>query len=280
MKHDEEFRLVFNLLARQAESQRGMALDAETKWIGDCQPLVAKFLMHAASQRHLAQGTVFRNGFQALQGPFIDVSSLFVLARAGYECYLTFNYLYVSSGENHLGPFRYDLWDLGCLLDRQSFPATEEETINKKREEQPLVDELIHKIVSSKEYRALSAADQKVARAGKWRLNYGWSDLADMAGLSRPDFVSTYRFLCSYAHSGNLSIFQISQLNDSASASEMAELSLDITLGNMAHLSEDYARIFPGSQDVFAQDREAAKQVFVFDAFGRAIDDNGGAPNR
>ena len=74
MKHDREFTIVLNSLARQAESQRGIELTAETKWIGDCQPLVAKFLMHAASQRHLAQGTVFQGGFESLEGPFVDVS--------------------------------------------------------------------------------------------------------------------------------------------------------------------------------------------------------------
>jgi hypothetical protein len=278
MKHDREFNLVFNLVARQVESQKGIPLTPETKWIGDCQPLAAKFLMHAASQHHLAQGTLFRNGFESLKGPFIDVSSIFVLARAAYECYLAFNYIYVSSNEQHLGPFRYNLWDLGCLLDRQSFPASEEETIRKKKEEQPLVDELLHTICSSEAFKILPPADQKAAQAGKWRMRHGWPDLAEMAGLSRTDFIATYRYLCSYAHSGNLSIFQLSQLKDSSAASEMAELALDITLGNMAHFSADYARLFPRSQEVIDQDLVAAEQAYIFDGFGRVFDETESTP--
>ena len=276
MKYENEYILLLDFLVRLVASRKGLPLNEETRWSGDTQHVAAKFQMHLGSLFYLTRSTKLPQlgGYDI---SYIDYPSLFVLARAAYETYLTFNFIFVAPCDTAEKKLRHRVWELGALVDRQKFPVTEAENISKMESEKEILDTLRQEILSDDVYASLHPEKQKEARRGNWQLGYHWADLAEFAGLDRDEFKAEYKFLCSYAHTGNLSVFQMSQGSDAKTQTEMAETNLGLALGIMAHFISDYIRVYPSTADLFKQFPEAQGMVYIFNGFGRKSDDGNGA---
>ncbi len=276
MKYETDYIILFEFLIRLVASQKGTPLTSQTRWLGDVQHVATKLQMHLGSLFYLTRGTKLpKLGGNDIS--YIDYSSLFVLARAAYETYLNFNFIFVAPQTIMEKKFRHMVWELGALVDRQKFPVTEGEDIIKLKSEKQILDSLLQEILSDKVYFSLPSDRQKEARKGNWQLGYYWSDLAEFAGLDREEFKAAYRFLCSYAHTGNLSVFQMSQGSDPQTQTQMAETSLGFALGIMAHFISDYIKMHPNTTALYKQLPKAEELVFIYDGFGKKADDGHGS---
>lgn len=264
MKYDREYIQLLDFFVRLVESMKGSPLDRETVWLGDTQHVAAKLLLHLGSLFYLTRGTRLPR-LADHEISYIDYPSVIVLARASYETYLAFNFIFVSAPTKEERKFRHKVWELGAFLDRQRFPATEEESIKKLKTEKEMLNLLRQEIVSDVNYFSLDSNRQKEARSGNWRLGYSWADLAQFAGLVKEEFQSTYRFLCSYAHTGNLSTFQMSQGADLETQTDMTETWQGLALGIMAHFVYDYIKVYPHTAELFKQFPEAEETAYIYD---------------
>jgi hypothetical protein len=276
MKQDKDYLTLMDFLARLVESTKGTELSAGTLWLADTQPLAAKFLMHCGTIYHLGRGTIVPN-ILGRQFSYLDRYSIIVLVRTVHELHLAFNFIYVAPATFEESAFRHKVWELGAFLDRQKFLVTELENVKKQKSEKAFVDQLTKEIQANDIFRALSPTQKEKALKGEWRLGYQWVDLAEFAKLDKDQFRSTYRYLCSYAHTGHLSIFQMQQAADISEAISLTETWIDSAMGTISHFICDYMKVYPKTIDLFSQYSEAEKIAYIHDGLGRKpMDASGG----
>ncbi len=275
MRQDREYLILLDLLARLVESTRGTELTAETLWLGDTQQLAAKFLLHCGSIFYLAHGTIVPN-ILGKQRSYLDKHSIIVLVRAIHELHLAFNFIYVAPASDEDKAFRHKVSELGAFLDRQKFTVSQEENLKKQQSEKALVDRLTKEIQSNGVFKSLSPNQRKKAIKGEWRLGYQWVDLAGFANLETQQFRSTYRYLCSYAHTGHLSIFQMQQTADISETVSLVELWMDSTMGTISHFIYDYVKVYPKAVELIKPYPKAEELAYIYDGLGRKPSDGKG----
>jgi hypothetical protein len=269
-KQEQEYLTLLDLLARLGESTKGTVFDAETLWLGDIEILAAKFVMHCGSVFHLTRGTKIPN-ILGRELSYLDHHSIIILVRAIHELYLTFNFIYVAPKPVEERKFRHKIWELGAFLDRQKFPATEEESVKKLQTEKKIVDKLTQAVQTNKVFDTLSLRQQEKALKGEWRLGYHWTDLAEFANLDKEQFRATYRYLCSYAHTGHLSIFQMQQVVDISETISLIKVWIDSVMGVISHFIYDYAKVFPKAAKLLNRYPEAEKIAYIYDVLERKL---------
>jgi len=224
--------------------------------------------MHCGSVFHLARGTKIPS-ILGKELAYLDHHSIIVLVRAIHELYLAFNFIYVAPKLVEVKTFRHKVWELGAFLDRQKFPATEEESIKKLQSEKAIVDKLTQAVRTNKVFNTLSSGQQKKSLKGEWHLGYYWIDLAEFANLDKEQFRATYRYLCSYAHTGYLSIFQMQQTAYPSETISLTEVLIDSVMGVISHFIYDYIKVYPKTVELFKQYPEAEKLAYIYDGLGR-----------
>lgn len=270
MKQDREYLTLIDLLARLGDSTKGTVFNAETLWLKDTEILAAKFVMHCGSVFYLTRGTSIPD---ILGGElsYLDHHSIIVLVRAIHELYLTFNFIYVTPKSVEERRFRHKVWELGAFLERQKFPATEEESVKKLQREKEIVDKLNQAVQTNKVFNTLKPCQQKKALKGEWRLGYHWTDLAEFANLDKEQFRATYRYLCSYAHTGHLSIFQMQQVTDISETVSLVKFWIDSVMGVISHFIYDYAKVFPKAAKLLKRYPEAEKIAYIYNGLERNL---------
>ena len=268
MKHDREYLVLLDFLARLGESTKGTEFNTKTLWLRDTELLGAKFVMHCGSVFHLTRGTKIPS-ILGQELSYLDHHSIIVLVRAIHELYLAFNFIYVAPKSVELKRFRHKVWELGAFLDRQKFTVTEEDSIMKLQSEKVKVDRLIKEVRTSSVFSTLNSSQQEKSLKGEWRLGYHWIDLAEFANLDKEQFRTTYRYLCSYAHTGHLSIFQMQQVADLSETISLTEFWIDSVMGVISHFIYDYIKVYPKTVELFKQYPEAEKLAYIYDILER-----------
>jgi len=82
-----------------------------------------------------------------------------------------------------------------------------------------------------------------------------------MAGLDECVFRDLYRYLCSYAHSGGLSLLQIRQAVSAADREFLSELATDCAMIVMSEFVIGYAELFPDTRIHLEANAEAEQLV-------------------
>jgi len=273
MTTKEEYIELLDLFAQTVESIRGQKIPEGYEWMNETQGCAIKLFHHLGSLYYLSNGTSLPP-LMNHEISYIDVSSMIVILRSAFETYLAFNYVYVSPSSSDDRLFRYLIWDLGGLIDRQSFAAVEPENVAKKESEKILVKHLQEKIINMSQYKTLSKAQMNAAINGDWKLGQSWADLAEKSGIDKGYFKSTYRYLCAYSHTGNLSIFQLSQLTSQEDKIEFADTWLSIGLVVMSHFICDYITVYPSAKKVLDDNPKASDNAYRWNSIGHSINNN------
>lgn len=269
-KQEQDYIILLDFFTRLVELTKGTKLDAETQFFVDTQPLATKFLMHCGTIYHLMKGTRIPI-ILGKELPYLDNHSIIVLVRAVHELHLIFNFIYVAPASIEEKSFRHKVWKLGAFLDRQKFQATQKENIKKLQSEKVVVAELTQAIKSSTVYQTLTPFRQKKSLKGEWRLGYSWVELAEFAELDKEQFRATYRYLCSYAHTGHLSIFQMKQQADFWKLYSLTKTWIDSTMGVISHFIYDYVRVYPKASKLFKKYPNAARLAYINNGLGRKL---------
>ncbi len=125
MDYIEDYEVLINLMIRLVNSQAGVPLIKGSGWKNNSQTLSNKLFRHLISMKTVSFGsTVEVGGHTKLS--FIDHTTVKVIARAAFETYLVFFYIYRASSDSE-AEYRHNNWELGGLLDRQKADAILEE---------------------------------------------------------------------------------------------------------------------------------------------------------
>jgi hypothetical protein len=253
---DQEYLFLMELYFRVVDLMRGQTITDENKWLVEAEVLGAKLFNHVGTIHYLRNGTILSlPGHQPKT--YIDHSSISIIARAAFETYLTFYFIFcdvdIPIEERH---FRHSIWKLKGFLDRQNFKIVRKENLPKLEQEKWLATELITEIERSNTFKTLPTKKQTLAKKGEWRLGLHWVDLANLAGFNKEIFRDVYSHLCSYSHSGGLSVLQIGQAVQISDQHQLSNVSLQYGLILMSHFIKNYGKVFPDAMRVIRSNSE------------------------
>jgi hypothetical protein len=253
---DKEFDRMLNILFSTIDSLRDQSIEGAKKLLFDAEVLGSKLFYHLCSAQQLFKGTGFflENGQDHI---FFDHASINVLIRASFETYLTYFFIFGESGAEFPEKYlRYLTWKLSGLLDRQEAPVAKPESLEKLESEKIIIEKLMVEIEENIFFEKSNPKIQKAAKKGKWRLLKSWTDLANIAGFNREVFRRTYSYLCSYAHSGNLSALQIGQAINISDQKSLSVFSMQCGMFLMSHFIKSYRELFPKINELSELNKE------------------------
>src|SRR3972149_10962802 len=118
MSNEQEYMDLLDLLYKVVEANRG-PLDGYDARFSDAEGLATKFFFHAASVLYLSRRTNIPD-FPSAPLKFLDPASIDVLARAAFETFLAFHYVFVAPISSEEKDYRYWAWRAAGLAERQN----------------------------------------------------------------------------------------------------------------------------------------------------------------
>ncbi len=266
----QEYLKLLDLLYRVIEANRGpITGDDDRYWYAE--GLATKFFLHAASVLYLSRETNISD-FPSTAVKFIDSASIDVLARAAFETFLTFHYVFFAPKTRDEQDYRYWTYRVAGFAERQQLPVSTEEHRQTLADEKRELDGLFNKLHSNPLFNGLSEKQKEQVLKGKWRQK-SWRDIATDAGFSEMLASHMYRHLSGYAHSGSLSILQIKESLLKKEQSQLIEASMITIAIVTASLVSEYSELFPRAKSALLADPEGTDIVQLWVQLGRTLDD-------
>jgi hypothetical protein len=255
MSQTADYSKLLDLFIQLVESQSGKKIENDQAWLNGAQVLAKKLFLHLVSMSVLAKGSTVQT---AGKSPifFVDHGSVKVVARAAFETYLVFFYLFGPT-DRTLGQFRHKTWVLGGLADRQRFYATTQHGREVLAREKPQIEKLQSEIFASPQINDYTEKQRNKLLAGEWRVGKGWADLGVQAGFHKKYFSNIYGYLCGYSHSSYLSALQVAQAQTIEDQQSLTEAILGIGIVLMAHFAFSYTETFVDAKAVLYSNADA-----------------------
>jgi hypothetical protein len=253
-------------LGLSIQATAGTASDEDERLL-DRETLAIKCLFHSRSCLLLAAGTPVGRGAARV----LDLGSINVLVRATLESALVFHHLFVAPKGDAEAEFRHLSWVLADVLERQEFPATLPESQKTQREERMAIDAISARLRANPELQRLTAKQQKrVLEEGHW--SPGWATVARTAGLSELHATDVHRHLCSYAHSGSMSVMQARAVKTRDEQERLLSGALQLVCIALALMTQAYVSVFPKASEALRQSRALAAKVDAWIGIGSGRD--------
>jgi len=258
-QQEADYAVLQRLMVNLVQSQAGRPIKLGQAWLNDAQTLARKMFEHLASLRVLTN--VIRVEIDESHSfEFIDHSSVKVVARAAFETYLVFFFIF-SGSDRSLSEFRHKIWRYGGLADRQkSHPATAEAR-DIQAAEKVEMDRLKPEIEASPHLGAYSRDAARKILKGEWRGSDSWAVLSRYAGFHESYFRDTYGYLCGYSHASYISAMQVGQAQLLDDQRKLTSMCIGIGLALMAHFARAYTELFGDTNLFLDADREAKAAV-------------------
>ena len=253
---DTEIELLLQLIYDLCNSKAGITVTSENRWYVDAESVIAKIFNHLSTIHYLFKGTFFKLPKNNKTQHFFDHSSISTIARVAIETYLTLYYLFIHNCSDLERNFRYAMWELGGLYNRQQYYQFSNATIQKQVEESDQVRDLRKNITQNPLFEHLSKGLKKKALKGEWRLSNSWSDIAEIAGFDIAVFKTMYNHLSSFSHTDSLSIYQIKQAINTNDQQMLCEMPKNISLILLSHLAKSFEKIFPEAKHLIDKSEE------------------------
>lgn len=247
-------RLISELVAgfhKLAQSVAGESVPKDSPECNDAHVLAIKVLKHVVTARHLMTTAM---SVTDSDYPFVDNSSVAVLARTSLEGCLALHYAFCHP-DPVIRSFRYKMWRYAGLLERSKIVVSQEALKQKKSGTLAQMDQLKTELMEYKEFKDLSSKMQGAVLQGNWRPKMAWIDLAESAGISRHLFQQFYAHLCGHCHSSFISVLQArDSMQDTAAQQKLASMPAILFPIIMARVIESYCNIIPPAKTAFDQD--------------------------
>ncbi len=247
--------------------------------------LATKCYDHALTILHLIRGTIVPELPELKNKIFIDFSTVNIALRASLETMFTFAYLFILPNDKSEKDFKYNCWMLTDLLHRQKFPASMNEHKEKLLKEKEETDNLKNMIFSNPCYLELPDKMKKNILKQKFKKNFGkwefthWVDIGVQIGLSEPFMTYYYKFLCSFSHSGYLSLMQLREVIVTGDKSPPLGGSIDLINIVLAKMISLYCFLFPISNSILDNDPKSKAVVDHYIMVGKLLLANHPMPN-
>lgn len=279
MNSEQDYMKLLDLLARVVEANKGPIPGADDR-LADAENLANKFFAHAASVLHLSRGTRVELSISPSgQLEFLDPASVDVLARAAFEAFLVFHYIFIAPDAPKEKKYRYWAWKIAGLTERQKLPVSTEEHRQKLAEDKKNIYKLHSKLRSNAVFQQLTGKQQnQVLEEGKWRLLPGykkqmsWRQIATNAGLAKILSSDMYRHLSGYAHSGSISVMQTRQAVLNKEQLILVKPTMDFVNITTANFIRGYCHLFRRAKTALTADVEGHKMVRKWIQNGQTLD--------
>jgi len=269
LNNEKDILLLVEHFIIVANSLKGLKMPEDER-IRFAEPLAKKAIWHIISALSLFNGTkliLTDNSYTKS----VDFSSMAVLARAAIEAYLTFNYVLIQPENKEDQDFRFFCWDLAGFIERENYPEKNEKTKQLKQSEQQQKQRIIKQLEQNSVFQHLSNYQQKQIKNGNWRIGKSWTELAKFASLHEATFKTLYSYLCSYSHSGRLSIIQIEQNKNFQKEKEFSKIFQTINLLILSRLLMDYVNLIPECRKVFESNERAVYITRIWNEIGNNL---------
>jgi hypothetical protein len=269
LNNEKDILLLVEHFIIVANSLKGRKMPVDER-IRFAEPLAKKAIWHIISALSLFNGTkliLTDNSYTKS----VDFSSMAVLARAAIEAYLTFNYVLIQPENKEDQDFRFFCWDLAGFIERENYPEKNEKTKQLKQSEQKQKQRIIKQLEQNNVFQRLSNYQQKQIKNGNWRMGKSWTELAKFASLHEATFKTLYSYLCSYSHSGRLSIIQIEQNKNFQNEKEFSKIFQTINLLILSRLLMDYVNLIPECRKVFESNERAVYVSRIWNEIGNNL---------
>ena len=263
MQKEEDYIYLLKIFADVVEANKDTPAGQDGKSI-DAEGLSRKCFFHMSSLIYLWRSTnIPEFGFS-----FFDSGSINVIARAALESFLIFHCVFVEPTTEKEKDFRYLTWQLADLMERQRYDALSPQGKIKLEEEKTYIEKIKGKIQQNQIYSNLKNKQQvAVLEKRKWRFKT-WTEIGISAGLSEDHAKSCYRFMCSYAHSGNMSVFQLNQANTAEQQKLIGNAAMDLAMITMAFFIKSYCLLFKKSKEFFEKEEDYCNHVSMWVEIG------------
>lgn len=171
-----------------------------------------KFSLQSSTISSLFLGTILKDRHSKKPLIYPDLNSIYLLMRAQMESYLMFYYLNVQPLTNEEGEFKYLLYNLSGLNQRQSYFSTTKEHINQLQLEKIDIDSILKKIQSNIYFLSLSSKEKKFILKTKPAKIMTWAELIKRSHLNTTLFLPRWKLYSNYAHSEMISSIQIKHM--------------------------------------------------------------------
>jgi len=261
MQKEDDYIHLLNIFVNILEANKDIPADDK---ILDAEGLARKCFFHAASLIYLLRST----NVPELSISFFDPASIAVVARAAFESFLVFHYVFVEPTTEEQERFRYLLWKLADLMERQRYNALSPLGKAKQEQEKILIEEIKDQIRQNQNYGQLQPKQQKAALEDrKWRFK-SWTDIGLSAGLSEDYAKSCYRFVCSYAHAGSMSVLQLRQAETAEQQKALCGATMALTMISMAYFVKSYCLLFQKSKEFLKNNEEFSHHIKLWVEIG------------
>ena len=160
---------------------------------------LAKFTFNASSLILLSRGTPFKDD------KTVDISSIYILTRSLIENYLTIFYLYLDHITKSEKEFRFLLYKLSGLCNRQKYLTTSIDGRKKIADEAKEIEVIRDQIRKLPMYVKYVKRIESPSPAPKTQ---SWLELIRDSPLHTSKFQTLWRLFSNYAHSEYISIIQ------------------------------------------------------------------------
>ena len=259
----EDFSALIRIFAQLLVAVTGKPLPKDQPWLNDGQVLLIKTFRHLESIEKLVDGVETQVGGTSYPG-YIDHSSIAVLARAAFETYSLFHFIFCDE-DSDVSFLRYRVWRMVGLKERQQLIGSKQvqpKLQEVKDREKAQIDRLWHEIENDPFYRKLSKQEKDaVKNRGDEKFGKRWAELAERAGLPRLYSHDMYKQFCNYAHASSISVFQIHDAIAEGEAKTLASVSISFCALLTSQLLISYADFHPAAKDVLLKDEQACTLV-------------------
>jgi hypothetical protein len=275
INQEKDYLTLLDGLGKVGEATKGTKTCTDDRVL-DAEGIVLKIFYHCSSAQYLSKGTFY----PLLNKIFLEPASISILARAAYESFLVFNYIFASSDNQNVLDLRYWAWSLSGLLEKQDINPLTSKGREQLSKEYDVIESFRKKIQNNCIFQDLTEKQKKciLQNSGNWKIpiknsdghmkRRGWGDLAKSAGFSESTSRDLYRYLCQYAHSTSWCIDQIWSARSNEDKERLIGSPLSFLRIIMAFTITTYIKAFPKAKPVIENDPELRKAVHVWHYVG------------
>ena len=237
---DDEYLSLQKILLAIIEANKGVPAIEDDRVI-DAEGLAVKLFEHTASISYLYGDTIIPE----INLRIFDLATLNIIARAIIENFLVFYYVFAEPQNKEEEDFRYMIYRLSGLIERQNYPIESPQGKIILSNEKKVIDSLLSKLEKNKYFIEMKNDDKnKLLSWGEWRFK-SWSNIALSAGLNKSNSKAFYKLLCGYSHSGSLSLQQIHQTVSKRDKIKLFNGTLSLLKIAIANMIISYCNYFP-----------------------------------
>lgn len=267
MSTEQAFGALVKVLIRQSVAATGTPGGRYNRLL-DAEVLGFKVMHHAVSALALYRGVTIPE--LSPHPRFIDGFSVLGLARMCHESFLIFNHIFVTAQTEPEADFRYLAWRYVDTARQARFPAHSSEGRAMSESVQKNLPELQIELEKNRIFMALKESDRKkLIKEFRWPL-LGWAKLGKEAGFNEMHAIHSYRYLCSYAHPGHLSVKQLRFAVGTEMQQHLIENGLHHSAVILACLAQDFPTVFPKCSGLIEGGSLEDRIIFLYSSFARA----------